>query len=591
VRERPKDDASGDKIISLLPWDITVRRARSKKQAYELLEKKDADDAIRALTEIEAYYAVKELGIESALPMLAVLEPHQIKALVDLDVWHDARADLSDLLLWLSAFREASVTQLSRAVRSLDPELLALLLRRRLLIALRSEEDDEHPTLSPEWLTSPPDEILPLIETPDRRFVIAARARDENDPEANKPIDEEERKAIVDLVETLYKDEDFEFIAGALRAGESDLSSMLEEEALRFRTGRMEDLGFVPVDRAEEIYQPLDPREVFAHEEPMRTPAVEMLLPALHAQRFANGFIQEALRAIDSGDVIRRIESELIALSNAALVAEHVEPGDLERIRKVLDRVRAYLELAVSHEADPGRIVEIARDRLLAHPIRTLFRVGFAITFELGRRARRLKASGSFSIGEGELDLLLERERGAIAALSARRPMFFTMLEDPVRSLDEPTRPIRSSEDVAKLGAILDDLERLARALDALGLRAVRHLTGAIDPPLSIERNADMWMATAAAHAVLEHGFVFEPLEAKHLVELTWRIQEDRFPAQDVERVIKEAASRVRDLDALAAVEKRIREGLRGLAEALAPLIGHNEIDPRFIGTVVRRVD
>ncbi len=248
-----------EKVIALLPWDITVRRARTRKQAHELLERKDADEAIRALTETEAYYAVKELGVDGALPVLAVLEPQQMTALFDLDVWHDDRVDLSDLLLWLSAFKEASVAQLQRAVRAMDPELFALLLKRRLLITPLVREDAEDASAMPDWAVDPPEDIQPIIETPDKRFIVAARAYDE-EPDDSEPIDEEERKAILDLVDTLYKDEDIDFIAGALRSAEADLSSGLEDTALHFRTGRLEDLGFPPLDRALELYAPLDPR-------------------------------------------------------------------------------------------------------------------------------------------------------------------------------------------------------------------------------------------------------------------------------------------------------------------------------------------
>jgi hypothetical protein len=590
VREHPKDASASDKVISLLPWDITVRRARSRKHAYDLPEKKDADETIRSLTESEVYYAVKELGLESAIPMLAVVEPQQIRALIDLDIWHGQRADLSDLLLWLSAFREASITQLSRAVRALDPELLALLLRRRLLIALRPDEEDEQSSLLPDWLRDPPEDVLPLVETPDSRFIIAARKRDEMETESHKTLDEEERKAILDLVETLYKDEDFEFIAGVLRTAEADLSSGFEEEALRFRTARLEDLGFVPHDRARELYAPLDPREVLPKSELERLPAVEMLLPSLHAQRYSNGHLLEVLETIESADSMRRIEAELLTLSNAALVAEEVEPGDLERIRGVLDRVRGYLELALSFEAEPSRMIEIGRERMLSHSMRTLFRVGFGITFELGRRARRLKASGSFSRGSRPLDLLPERERALIDALVGPRPVMLAALEDPTRHLEQ-NRPIRTMAHVALIEAALDDLENLALAAEALGLGAVNaSLSGAIDPPLVIERNADMLMATAAAQALLGRGFVFEPLDGRDLVRLASMVDKERFVEAEIDRVLSAARLAVNDARAVKAVERRVREGLRSLAETLAPLAARSEIDPRFVGTVVRLV-
>src|SRR6185503_8509613 len=98
------------------------------------------------------------------------------------------------VLVWLAAFREVSLERLQDAAQAIDPELLALLLRRRLFIALKPREDEEAEL--PPWAIDPPEEILPLIETPDRRFIVAARITDEAEEIGEgRAIDEEDRKA------------------------------------------------------------------------------------------------------------------------------------------------------------------------------------------------------------------------------------------------------------------------------------------------------------------------------------------------------------------------------------------------------------
>lgn len=601
-----------EKVIALLPWDITVRRARARKQAYEMLDRKDADEGIRGLTALEAYYAVKELGIESALPILAVVEPHQITAMLDLDVWQEHRASLSDILLWLTAFKEANPSQLFRAARATDPELLALLFARRLFIASRLPEDEATPADTPDWLVNPSEALQPLIETPDRRFIIAARVVDPaEDPPAR--IDEEERKAILDLVDTLYKDEDWVFVVGVLRLAETDVPSTIEEDAYRFRNGRLEDLGFPSLERATEVYAPLDPREMVGGD-PIRGPVVpDLLLPALHAQQFDHGLFQEALRAIESPDVVRRIEGELLPLANSVLVADRVEPGDLQRMRDVLGRMRAYLELALAHETPRERRVEIARARLEEHPVRHLFRVGFGITLELKRRADRLRRSGAFAAvppqdaapapvlgptADASLALLSETERAVLDALRGARPMISSVLDEPPGAADE-VRPFRSSEDVAKVRHVLDGLEAIAPAITALRLaEANAALGGAIDPPLPGERDLDVLLATAAARAVLGERFRVTPLGGDDLRRLCALLapasggaRTRAFPAAVIERARSAARAEARQPAPIPALEQRIRRGLDALAESLSPLVGASEIDPRYVGVVVRRID
>lgn len=592
-----------ENVISLLPWELTVRRAVTRSRAHELVDQKDADQAIRALSELEAYYVIKEVGLEASLPILAVLEPHQITALFDLDIWHDDRVDLDDLTVWLSTFREAGTPALARAAAALDPELFALFLRRRLLIALAPTDDTPEHEI-PQWLQSPPPDLEPLIHTPDRRFIIAARPIDELDDDSledssgagPKLIDEDDRKAILELVDTLYK-EDYERVAQALRLADADFSTSLEEAAHQFRTARLEDLGFPPLARAIEIYAPLAPGAALPKPEPKALG--DVVLPAIHAERFAHGFFQDALRTIESTEVVRRIEGELVPLANSALVADRVEPGDLEGMKRVLERLRAYLEIALSHGTEPGQRIEVARKRLESLPIRTLFRAGFGATLELQTRARRLKASRSFLAGSDRLGLLSEPDRAVIDALLETRPMYAGVLDGPDHPTDQ-RRPFGSAEDVDRAARRLDELEALARAAQALTLSATNEaLSGAIDPPLSDERSADMLLTTAAANALLERGFVVRPLEKEDLRRLQALLataspsEPERartFSADRVRAAVEAGVARAEARPAGALLARRIEEGIRGLAEALGSLSGSGEIDPRFIGLVVRRL-
>jgi hypothetical protein len=583
--------SDGENVIALLPWRIAVRRAFARKQAHQVLDRKDADEAIRALSEVEAYHLVKELGLEDSLPVLSALEPHQTRALFDLDVWHDGRPDLEDTLVWLHAFRESDFEALHRAARSIDPELLALLFRRRLLIATVSPDDDPEKTGAPipDWAIDPPESILPLVETADRRFIVAARAIDEEEEldEGHRPIDEESRKAILALVDALYRDADFDFVAAALKTAQDDLSSALEDDARRFREARLEDLGFPSLERALELYAPIDPQRVLEISE-ARLPVADLHLPAVYAERFAKGLFQEVLSAIESADEIRRIEGELVALSNAAAVADRIEPGNAEALIEVLERARAYIELALGWQVEPDALIDVGVERLLHHSVRTLFRIGYALTLQLAQRAERLVRGRAFALGSEPLALLREEDRQVFTALKGKRPRFAVVLEGEG---SERTRPFASARDLALTGARLDVLEALAEASRALDLAATNQaITGEVDPPEPFERHADMLLATGAANALLGRGFALEPIDEAGLGTLRELLTPKTASAQDTRGAIADAYEKRAGSPLAPLLLSRIESSLIALTESLSAIDRRGKVDARFVGVVVRRI-
>lgn len=596
-------------VLSVVPWVRTLRRARQADDAFERATSEGGDSdqrvelerRIREATPLEAYYAVKRRGLADAVLALDVMTPAQIQTLFDLELWKSDRLEAADLLAWLEGFRVAGQDALVRAAKSLDPEALAVFLRRRLFIALTPDEErsDEEPV--PDWVRLPPDGVEPIVQTPDGRFLIAARVRDESveldEDVLSLDIEEEERKQALGLVQELYLDQDWEYIASVLRLAQSDLTSFLEEEAYRFRSGRLEDLGFAPSEKALEVYAPLDLKEVRSASAALVSPPVDARLPRLHAESLSGGLLERSLSSLGIKDA-KRIEADLLALSNLVLAADRVDAGDLSSIEEVLIRTRGYLNVALGYDEDSTPISdEEASRRLKDVHVSVLFRVGFGVTLRQGRRARKLlEHPGFFGLGVAAVSPV---ERTALEALLLKRPLFSPALssfsgaafpED--RRLTEEgaenVRPFGGAEEVQGAERWLASLLALAEGLSQLKDLSVDESIEAL-PAEPLERDIDVRLTTASANALLGRGWGAVPLTPADLVELADRT------------ALSDEAGRFGGVDELAAtltpsiqgppraeLEVRVRSCLARLAQVLFPLLGQEEIDPRFVEGVLR---
>jgi hypothetical protein len=573
------------------PWALTLEQANLRRRAIDVLTGERADERIRALTEVEAYYAVKEIGLEDAGPVLALMEPTQLRAVLDLDVWHRHQLQIPDLLIWLEALREASPSQLVAAAKALDLETLALLFRRRLHVVLKPREDDPEEEI-PGWFTDPPEAILPLVETPDGRFVIAARAIDEVDlDDSDAPLDEEQRKAILQLVDELYKDEDWEHIAGALRLASTDLASTLEEDALRFRTARIEDLGFPPFERALEIYGPLDPAVLDRARPAPRGPTLEEQLPALYVRPLLGGLFDHAMSELTDEKIVQRIEGDLVPAANSILIADGRDPGDLEGLKASLSALKGYLEIALGHGVPEGERIEAAKVRLTTFHLIELFRVGYTLTLRIAARARRVIARS----------LKLEDvEQAVLDALGRKRPRYSPVLEPVAERIlkgvpakeafekagyapraAEPGRAFQSLAELEATEAAVAELEELAEALER-GSFVLAADNGLVVPPAP-ERTVLVLIATATARLLLKQKFEARPLDAEALLDLADVVAESD-PVKLESEVVTALEGQPK------AIVSRAKKSLLTLRQALSPLVGASEIDPRFVGIVLCRL-
>jgi hypothetical protein len=263
-------------------------------------------------------------------------------------------------------------------------------------------------------------------------------------------VDGTEYLAVKGLLDDLFAEDPFQ-ATRLLSSLRWDLHSELEETALRWRTGRLADLGHPTLEEALSWFArpPATPSRRAAA--PERPPG--FLLAALAGETLLDRAV--AALAPEERD---GVEAQIVAAANAVLVADAIDPADPEAVRAAFQAARGYLELGLDLLAggDPGQ----AARALASTPVKRIFQEGFGRVLALSWRARDLRARAG---GEARLGSPLDE---ALEALAARRPRYFPGLEAPeeewgtVAAAAHEPRHFGSPADLSRAAAALDRAER-----------------------------------------------------------------------------------------------------------------------------------
>ena len=216
-----------------------------------------------------------------------------------------------------------------------------------------------------------------------------------------------------------------------------DLPTQIEEEALRFRNGRMQDLGFATPDEAAILFS----------RPPMRPPprSLELLdssvtrLPSVYAgPLIETTLLQQAMSIITDQKCLARLEQEIVWAINSAITAYGEKTQDIKQITNIAERVRDTISLGLESliaQQEPGNPPDGAAaaakavELLDIWGINDLFRHGYAATLDLQKEAQqalhepRIQAWYNLADTEQSDEPADRQERAFLAALLGRHPM------------------------------------------------------------------------------------------------------------------------------------------------------------------------
>lgn len=362
--------SKSESVINLSRFRADVSRALMRR-GKKMLEASNLPAQVAGLAPLEAYFIIKELGVDDALPILLLANAEQLQTCIDLDCWDGADFSPEDLDAWLAPFASEGGEALAKAFLLLDSELQVMFLAASVEVwDTRSEEEPEV------------DDDVPRLETMDGFFVLHG-----------KPVAEREVEPFM-LIQSLYRHDIHEAFR-LLMAAKWEFTSGLEESEWGFRVGRLQDLGFPTRDDAARLFATPAPAPLCV---PMMP--VPCTLPAIYASALAEAsLVTRAMARIADPSVLDRLESELVYLVNAAVVAYGESPRDLSHVGDIAARVRDTLSLGLEvllspnvpiSFADGEQVAERAAALLHAWPLMQLFQHGAHAVQPLGRAAATL---------------------------------------------------------------------------------------------------------------------------------------------------------------------------------------------------------
>src|SRR5579871_800009 len=444
-------------VVALSHYRARLGRGRRLRRADALLEAPELGPAVRALPGDELYYVLHEIGLGEGAEILAAATPEQLSVVLDFALWERDQVAPAALAEWLDALATAPIERIGRWLAGLDTELVALILRRGARII---DLTQEAPPEEPEGTFYP---------TPDGFFLLDVRSTPVLQSSETGEPGPDPGQALVRLVDALYRTD--KGLARRILVGATgELDAELEEEAYRWRQGRMADLGFADYYEALEVYRELDPASVKIGDASARARTVvderaasegaALRVPTALAERLGDterSPFARAAQKLAAGEEVDDLRFALVTLTNRVLAADRIAPGDDEAVGAVLERLVATLDLALERLAQGDD--ERGAAALRTVPLVRLFRLGVSLIGKVKRLGQSLRREGPF--GKRGLDLTEPDDATVLEAVTRLRPLYPRLCDDSPAAGE---RPFRQLADLARAGAAIE----LAAAAQAM---------------------------------------------------------------------------------------------------------------------------
>jgi hypothetical protein len=562
-----------DKSLMLPPsWHA----AEGPERLDALLEHPQPRKLVRSRPVDELYYLVAELGPENASELLALVSPEQWQGFVDLDCWRGEQPEIGRFQLWLEAAMVAGPDTGMEMVGALDEELLTALIMAKATVHEKDLDTDFVPDTSE------------LITSPDGEFWIEI-------PQGSPHV------PVIERTMRLMFGRDIEAGRRVLRAARFEIQSDIEETAFQFRTGRLWDLGFPPKDEAGHIFEPVALRAfkdtlterlggppsktTEAAVSASEVTALEVALPGGAAPQF----LRRVLGHIGHGAARDALTESFVHLSHAVVVATHKDVHEADEHWEAARLAYATVSLGLEFLSDGDE--RFAARVLERVAIKDVFRSGYSLLFRLARRARAVFARSGRSEGLHLFGSRLEEAIDALRPMVPRRYDGHDALGEPkLGHFMDLSEVRRAGGQLAYAETVLDYFES-HQGFDPKAICAMLDSAGYEHGERTAIRFPSLWL-TALAHQIVDGRWALEPLTPAAVEHFAAAALERSAEGRQVRpALLATAAAHVESLGLPPARRRHmdtfVRRAFHVLEDAIGGLPPGEEVDPRFIGSVL----
>jgi hypothetical protein len=349
-----RDTPPEDQMALICNAPLSARR-----ELLDLLP--EPERVIPLIPEAELCFTVKAIGLADSAWVLEQATPEQVTAAIDLDAWHQHEPDLPVLSDWMGALAATDRVSFARAIEALDNELLVLFLRSRIDVIQKPTDDQS-------W--EPPGGG----QTLEGQFYYVAKR------------DEDDLATVTELLRTLFE-EDYWSYFRLMHGVVAELDSDMEEWALRWRTGRLEDLGFPNWDESMQIYKHLKKSErgkIPDGEQPLAGSAwsLPVWIPDLPAVAGADYRIFHAFARLDEAER-RAAFYAFVAVANKLAVADAMPLSDATSTPRAIAKAAQWISEGLAYVAKENGLDDTEVLRRVG--LERLFRVGANLDPERAR--------------------------------------------------------------------------------------------------------------------------------------------------------------------------------------------------------------
>lgn len=433
VEERRPESSRGRIPIQTELSSILQLRGTDRMEA--ILSSDNPRELFQSLPEEEAYFMIKEIGAQDALPLLSLMSPEQCQYLLDLELWKGYEIELGKVERWLPLLLSCDDEAVGQWLRSLDIDTLLLILKKTIRVHVKDSEE----------MTFPQNGGRSYF-TLDGTYCI----------EVLKPS---LRSQMEQLLKVLANS-DLNLYWKVLNQVNWEIGAELEERGLHFKEARLEDKGFPPIEEALSLYQYLNPKRLkrMLEQKEIHLPMVseESSLPSFPMVLKDQGtFFSLCLREIEEGPLLDRLKMELTYMANQVMVADQPAAIEISTLQESLKRVGGYLSvgLEILSEGNAQR----AREYVEQVPLKFIFQIGFGASLELKWRAEKVWQNSSFTKKGTPPSFLGSPLKEKIEGLLKKTPLFYDEAEMGYRRF-------RSLEEIRSVHHDLDRIEFLEKA-------------------------------------------------------------------------------------------------------------------------------